>query len=32
MNLVRLRVLNNDEKPKSDGEEYKNFLPENLWS
>ncbi len=32
MNLVRLRVLNNDEKLKLDGEEYKNFLPENLWS
>jgi len=24
-------VLNNGEKPKSDNEEYKNFLPENLW-
>jgi len=26
------KVLNSDEKPKSDDEEYKNFLPENLWS
>ena len=26
------KVLNADEKPRSDDEEYKNFLPENLWS
>ena len=26
------KVLNGDEKPKSDDEEYKNFLPKSLWS